>query len=356
MSRESPTVADVGEEVLIERISRLVGPPCPGTLGVGDDAALIRAVRGRLLLTTDALVEGTHFLRHWFRPEEVGGKALTSNLSDAAAMGGWPTHALVSLILPPRTRVEAVERLYRGMRRVAGKDGPVVVGGNLARGRTISVTVAVIGSFPHGGPILRSGARPGDRLLVSGQPGMAYLGRKLLTRLPQKTDLWDPPLPREPAWRERLGRGSVWARRALARFLRPRARLEMARALHPFRPTALIDVSDGLATDLNHLAQGGVRILIRPRLFPLGVGFRRLAEALGETGESAVLRGGDDYELLVAVSPRSARRLGSRPVVGGVALTEIGEVIQGSPGVYLESSRGMIPLPRAGFRHFGRNS
>jgi thiamine-monophosphate kinase len=357
MTRSLPTVADIGEEALIGRIARLVGRVPKGTLGIGDDAALIPAGRGRLLLTTDALVEGTHFLRTWFRPEEVGLKALTSNISDAAAMGGRPTHAVVSLILPSRTPVESVERLYRGVRRAAAKEDLTVVGGNLARGKAISVTLALLGSFPRGEPVLRSGAHPGDRLFVSGQPGLAYLGRKLLARSARgrRADLWDPPASREPEWRSRLGRKSVWAGRALARFLRPQPRVQTARDLRHFRPTSMIDVSDGLATDLEHLAQAGARLLVRPERLPSAPGFRRLAEELGETGASAALRGGDDYELLVTVPARAARSLGSRAVVGGVPLIEIGEVLRGPPGVYVDAPGGVAPLPPAGYRHFGRS-
>lgn len=139
------TLADIGELGLLERLGRLVGPPPEGTVGIGDDAAVIPWGRGPVLATTDSMVEGTHFRTDWFRPEEVGYKSLAANLSDAAAMGGRPTHALVSLVLPPTLPVRSVERLFRGMLELARAQDVLVVGGNLARGDAVAVTVALLG-------------------------------------------------------------------------------------------------------------------------------------------------------------------------------------------------------------------
>jgi len=355
MTRNVPTLADIGEEALIARIAQILGKPPANTLGIGDDAALILPGRGHLLLTTDALVEGTHFLRTWFRPEEAGGKVLASNISDAAAMGGKPSHTVVSLVLPARTPVESVERLYRGMKKMARAEGVSVIGGNVARGKAVSITVALVGTLPQGEPVLRSGARPGDRLFVTGQPGLAYLGQKLLAsagRRRELPDLWNPPAAEEPRWRKQLGRRSIWARRALRRFLLPQARVQAARDLNHYRPTSMIDVSDGLSRDLGHLARAGTRLWIRAEQLPHKPGFAQLARKLGETAESAILRGGEDYELLVTLPPASAQQLGGRAVVGGVPLTEIGEVLPGSPGVFLGSPGELTPLPESGFQHF----
>jgi thiamine-monophosphate kinase len=359
MNHGQKTLSDIGERGVIARLRRIAGPAPSGTLGIGDDAAVLPG-KGPILLTTDVMVEGTHFEKEWFRPEEVGYKAVASNLSDAAAMGGRATHALVSLILPPRTTVLGVERLYRGMLRLAKKEGVALVGGNLARGRTLSVTVALAGSFPHGDPVRRTGAQPGDRLYVTGQPGLAYLGLRLLQRhargkrkvSTRLRDLWQSSERAAPAWRAALVRSHPWAGRALKRFLTPVPRVQQARDLSFYRPTALIDTSDGLGSDLQHLAGSGKQIIIDAGKLPLPPGFRRLAETLGESPEEAALSGGEDYELLVAVPPDAAQRLGSSPVLAGVRLAAIGEVTEGKAGVFLCAEGRRTRLRGQGFRHF----
>jgi len=325
-------------------------------VGVGDDAAVLPPSPEPLLLTTDVLVEGTHFRREWVHPEEVGWKALAVNLSDAAAMGGVPRYAVVSLVLPPATRLDVVERLYRGMARLARREKVGVVGGNLARGKTLSVTLALVGAVPRGPALLRGGARPGDVIYVSGVPGLAHLGLRLLRRGGKSAALRRDPWSRagEPAWRARLAQRSSWARRALRRFLRPDPRLAMAEALRAWKPSALIDVSDGLARDLRHLTEGGARLVIEPSRLPLPRGFRALAESCGIEAEEASVRGGEDYELLAALPPRSAKRLGPRAKVAGVPFTAIGEVRRGAAGVFVQRGDGFAPLELPGFDHFTR--
>jgi thiamine-monophosphate kinase len=329
-------------------------------VGIGDDAAVIPVRGTHALLTTDALVEGTHFHRAWFLPEEVGHKALAANLSDAAAMGGRPTHALVSLILPPATSVAAVERMYRGMRRLARREGVRVIGGNLARGERISVTIFLLGDFPKGKPLLRTGARPGDRVFVSGRPGLAYLGLRLLSEvLPPRRfgklsarDPWLPAPSGEPAWRRELRMSDPEAAAALKRFLLPEPRVRLALALRALRPTSLIDLSDGLSIDLGHLAESGARLHIDPERLPIRPRFEALAHALGEHAVVACLRGGEDYELLFTLPPREAGRAGRAGRLAGIPITEIGEVADGRPGTFVPHGEGWAALPPLGFRHF----
>ncbi len=369
MTAAALTVAEVGEVGLLRRLARLIGPSPAGVLGLGDDAAVVPRGRGSNLLTTDVMVEGTHFRRAWFRPEELGMKALAANLSDAAAMGGRPTYALVSLILPPETRVDAVQRLYRGMLRVARGARVALVGGNVAGGETLSVSVTLTGDFPYGKPALRRGARPGDRIYVTGQPGLAHLGLRLLlaeasasggrgrrgsragTTDPE--DAWAPPPRREPDWRAALRRRGPWEARALRRFLAPEARLDAARALRAHRPTSLIDVSDGLNLDLHHLADAGARLVVEPEALPLPSGFARLAGSLGIEPTAAALHGGEDYELLFTVSPSTAARLGARALLGDMSAHRIGRVEAGRAGVWTAGPSGAIRMTGGGFRHFG---
>lgn len=368
MARSSPTLADLGEARFLERIARLVPEAEPGVVGIGDDAAILPGGRGSVLLTTDALVEGTHFHRRWFRPEEAGYKALAVNLSDAAAMGGVPRFAAVSLILPGTTAMQSVARLYRGMLGLARRTGVSVVGGNVAEGKAVSVTVSLLGSFPRGEPVLRSGARPGDRLYVSGQPGLARLGLRLLqdrrasgsggrsrsrAREPRLPDLWESAGKEAAAPRRELARSHPGGATALKRFLTPEPRLALARNLQLYRPTAMIDVSDGLGEDLFHLAGGGRAMRVDPGRFSFPPAFRKLASILGEAPEDAYLKGGEDYELLVALPPETAERLGPRAVLAGTPLTAIGTVAAGS-GVILEGDRQRT-LSRSGFQHFRRS-
>lgn len=344
-------MADIGELGLLERIRRLAGPASEGTVGIGDDAAVIPWGRGPVLATTDVMVEGTHFRPDWFRPEEVGYKSLAANLSDAAAMGGRPTHALVSLILPPDLPVRAVERLFRGMLTLARRESVEVVGGNLARGDAVSVTVALLGAFPQRGPLLRSGAKPGDRLYVSGQPGLSHLGYRLVAGAARRPDLWRTPGRSRPPWRKSITRGRPGAAGALRRFLTPEPRLRLVRELSLFRPTALIDVSDGLAQDLARLAAPGRRLVVEEERIPRARSFMRLAEALDQDPTAVALRGGEDYELLAVLPPEAALKLGSRAVIAGIPFTRIGEVEAGA-GVALRSGSDTRPLPASGFRHF----
>ena len=348
------TIGDLGETRVLKLIGRLIGAPGQGEVGFGDDAAVIPRSRGATFITTDVMVQDIHFKTHWFRPEEVGFKTLAVNLSDAAAMGGHPTHAVVSLILPRQTRIEAVRRFYRGLLRLARREGVAVVGGNLSAGKEISATVTLTGTFPRGDPILRSGARPGDCVYVTGQPGLARLGFLLLSRKgkAKKTspDLW-AWFQREPAWRKKL-RGSLpGASKALQRFLAPEPRLPMVRALSLYRPTALVDVSDGLASDLRHLGGSGFGVLIEEAQLPGTPGFRKLAVALGEAPVETSLSGGEDYELLIAVPEEAAERLGPRAVLAGTPFTRIGRVVSGK-GILVQTKKGRVPIPARGFEHF----
>lgn len=345
------TLADIGELGLLERLGRLVGPPPEGTVGIGDDAAVIPWGRGPVLATTDSMVEGTHFRTDWFRPEEVGYKSLAANLSDAAAMGGRPTHALVSLVLPPTLPVRSVERLFRGMLELARAQDVLVVGGNLARGDAVAVTVALLGSFPQRGPFLRTGARPGDRIYVTGQPGQSHLGYRLVGEADREPDLWRTGGRGLPPWRRNLTRGRPGAPAAVRRFLTPEPRLRLVRELSIFRPTALIDVSDGLAQDLGRLAAGGRRFVVDEERIPRARPFVRLAEALDQDPTAVALWGGEDYELLASLPPQAALKLGPKAVVAGIPITRIGEVEDGT-GVALRSPTGTRPLLAAGFRHF----
>jgi thiamine-monophosphate kinase len=334
MSRR--TIRDLGEDRLLERIKGVIDSPPQGVVGLGDDAAVV----GRQLLTTDTLVENVHFRRAWCTPEELGWKALAVNLSDVAAMGGTPGVALVSLILPPDTGVDVVLGFYRGMRRLARKTNVSILGGNLAKGSPLSITLSVIGDAVT--PVLRSGARPGDTVFVSGQPGLARLGYLILNRsLAGKKDAWAEP--REiPGRRKQVADAFPGGGKAIQRFITPDPRLELARDV---RPSAMMDLSDGLATDLPRLASASrVGMVIDVARLPVSRAFGALCTALRVAPEAVILEGGEDYELVMTL-PRSAEAPLAR------AWHSIGEVISGNRILVRQDGRTRTVRAR-GFDHF----
>ncbi len=266
-------------------------------LGIGDDAAVLRPPRGELLVATvDAVVEGVHFERGW-RPEDVGWKALAVNLSDLAAMGARPLWALVALAMPRAEEPGQVARIGRGLWRCARLHGIAVVGGNVTAASELSVAVTAIGSARR--PLRRSGAKPGDAVLVSGTLGDAALGR-------------EPGAPASLARRQR----------------RPAPRLALGRALAGLA-TACIDLSDGLVQDLGHVCRAsGVGAVLRLCDVPLSRAYRAAAQKRPDPWEAA-LSGGDDYELCVTVPPAEVPRALGAGGRTGAPLTVIGHIVPG---------------------------
>jgi len=325
---------DIGEDALVRRLAAITGPAPRGWVGIGDDAAVVRAPGRDVVVTTDALVEGTHFLPGWFSPGDLGWKALAVNLSDVAAMLAVPRAAVVSLVLPADVEVRWVEAVYRGMMRLARRHATAVVGGNLARGSTVSIAVTAFGTPARGGAVLRTGARVGDVVFVTGTPGLAGLGRVAL----------------ETGRTARSG----WMRAGLRRFLAPEPRNALVPGLAGLRPTALIDVSDGLVRDLGRLARSGCAPVVDAARLAPPPGFSRAAAAAGADALDLVLAGGEDYELAFTLSPRAAARLRARGEIAGVPAREIGRMEDAPRGVHLTGDGSRRRLPESGFDHFTR--
>lgn len=299
------------EASIVNRIKRKVLIPFESgvTEGIGDDCAIFRQ-RGAaedLLFTTDLLLEDVHFERETHSAQDVGHKALARGLSDIAAMGGEPRFCLLSLAVPGWADQAWIDRFYEGFLRLAKRTGAPLAGGDLARTRRLACDVVVCGATPKGKALLRSRARPGDHVYVSGLLGGSKLGLIL-----KKGKAWKRHLRPEP-------------RLALGQFLRDQV-----------RATAAMDLSDGLSLDLHRLcAASGVSAEIHaPPLFP------------GATLEQA-LDGGEDYELLFTVPPRTD----PPPQFEGVRLTRIGTIARGPAGRVLLDGR---PLPALGYDHFHR--
>lgn len=328
-----------GEDGLIAILSRrYAGAELPANdLGIGDDAAWLRHLPASgLLATTDLLVEGVHFDWRWMPADLLGEKAVEVNLSDLAAMGARPRAALLSLVLPPggRTRLPGI---LKGIHRALRRAGTPLVGGDASGtdSRTV-VSLTLLGAPPRGGPLRRSGARPGDLLVVTGTLGASRTGLALLRGEIRR--------PRDPA-RRRV------ARRVERLHLRPRARLAAGQALAGIARAAL-DLSDGLIRDLPRLCRASeVGATLDTAHLPVDPAVRRL---LGEEpAREAALHGGEDYELLAAVPPRAASRLDTLSQRLKTALTVIGRVEPRRRGCRLRDRLGKLrPLPRGGFDHF----
>jgi len=341
MSRGTPprTAGELGEFPLIDRLAARLGRPRPDVvLGIGDDVAAVEGPPGRLLLATcDVQVAGVHFLPDRVDPWKLGRKAAAINVSDIASAGGRPTHFLSSLVLPPETEVDFVERLYDGLAEEAQRWGADVIGGNVSGGAGLVIDLTLFGEVAADRLLRRDGARPGDTVLVTGALGAAAAGLHLL--------LHPGPEPDESV------RQAV-----LSAFETPIPRVfEAAAAAACNGVGAAIDVSDGLAADLGHVCdRSGVGVRIFEDRVPVSAAARAVAAESGTDALVWALGGGEDYELLLTVRPDGADRL-AEAVRGatGTPVTPIGEVLPASEGRCLVRADGSVaPLAADGWRHF----
>ena len=340
--RHPATLETLGERGLIERVRRR--PAAAGArrpevlLDIGDDCAAVVWPGDVLLLTTDTLVEDVHFRRRTATPRDIGAKALAVNLSDIAAMGGEPRYALVALALPPAWPVPELDELYAGLDAVAARHGTQVVGGDTCATRDrLVLTITLVGGVA-GRPVSRRGARPGDVLLVTGRLGAAAAGLAALE---------------DPAGAPGVPPADLTA--VVEAHRRPTPRVAEGRLAHGSgAATAMIDLSDGLATDLGHLCrESGVGATVRLATLPVDAATRRVAQALGADALAWALRGGEDYELLLAVDPAAAAALAGRITAAtGTPVTAIGEVRPEAEGLAFLDAEGRPRPVRPGFDHF----
>ena len=348
MNAEPPervSLGGLGELELIRRIRRSAAarPAAPGVeIGIGDDTAVLTVPPGyRLLATTDLLLEDVHFRRTSAAPADIGWKALAVNLSDIAAMGGIPRWALVALAVPADTDVEAVDAFYAGMAEAAAPHGVTVVGGDTSAspgGWTVNVTL--LGIHP-GAPRLRSHARAGDAVAVTGSLGVSAAGLHALEiGLDRARD---------------AGLAAARLGEITRAHLRPRARIAEGRWLGQAPGVhAMIDCSDGLATDLGHICrESGVGARVRLERVPVAPAAREAARALGADAREWAVSGGEDYELLLTCDPAEADHLIAGLVEAtGTPLTMIGRV-EGTAGeiVFVDADGAPVTM-RGGFEHF----
>lgn len=332
------SLRDAGEPGVIALLQRKYGGAArPGEISIGDDAAVVRVPGGRAVLSTDLLIEGTHFSLDYFFPEEVGRRALSANLSDLAAMGAVPLCYLAALAAPPDMTLSSLDAVFRGMAAAAAPSGIRLMGGDTCRGGRLTLCLTVVGAVDARGSVRRSGARPGDLLYVTGEPGWSNLGLRLLRR-------------------GRPSRVSGWRRKAMRAHLAPSARWREGRiAARSGAVSAMIDVSDGILADLSHLLEsGGCGAVLDEASFPISRPFLAACAALGTDPLVPFLSGGEDYELLLAVPPGRRNRFlrAARSFPSGA--TQIGAVTR-APGIRVHRADGSwiegSALP-SGFDHF----
>jgi thiamine-monophosphate kinase len=333
---------DLSEDELVEAIARVLSAPEPGVvIGIGDDAAVLEPAGGQLVFTTDLLVEGVHFERGSSSARDLGAKAVTVNVSDVAAMSASPRYAIAAVAVPPDVEAAWVIELTGGMREACAEYGLALVGGDTNRAELIVLSVAVVGEVAPGRAVTRSGARPRDRIVVTGSLGAAAGGLAISKAAPDEaaSALSEP-----------------WGRELAAAFARPVARVGEAQILARAGATSMMDLSDGLALDLSRLCgASGVGARVTVATLPVAEALRRGAETLGIDALRLAVSGGEDYELL-ATMPEGAVGIARTDLLAsfGTELTDIGAVVEGSGVIAVREDGSEAALEPAGWDHFGR--
>ena len=348
-------VSEVGEFGLIDRMHAVLGDAASARdliAGIGDDAAVYRVgaagsdgPRRVHVVTTDAMVEGVHFDRTYVPLRALGWKAIASNVSDVAAMNARPRFATVALGLPNNLSVEGAEALYTGIGQACERYGLAIVGGDVTASARLTITVTVIGEADEEAVVYRRGAQPGDLLCVTGDLGSAAAGLQVL-------------LQGKEAMKESTeGDGAAASQPDLVEFayvverqLMPQARMDRVEAWAEagVRPTSLIDVSDGLASEVHHLSQAGtVGAVIDGGLLPVHVQTALTAQRYDQRPEAFVLYGGEDYELLFTIPQEEASKLTAD------TYAVVGQVVEPDEGVVLRLPDGnRVPLRAGGYKHY----
>ena len=334
------TLADIGEFGLIRRIRELLekeGVVTPGvTLGIGDDSAAFRPGEGvELLVTCDCMLEGRHYLREFIRPLDLGRRAMAINISDIGAMGGTPLYALLSLGLRSDTTVRDVEEMYQGFIEELRPFGASVIGGNITKtDHCPFIDVTLIGEAEKDKVMLRSTARVGDAILVTGYPGQAAAGLRML--LEGKEGMEDHPLVRA--------------------YNRPnhRAREGYAIGRSGFA-TSMIDISDGLLGDLGHICEeSGVGAELFKEKLPVSGHMINMPQWRGIDIYELIMGDSDDYELIVTCPPENIDKI--RDLIAGVSdvpIIEVGSITESTKGIRLVSRDGTKKEIRpSGWDHF----
>ncbi|WP_433869813.1 thiamine-phosphate kinase [Saccharopolyspora sp. CA-218241] len=301
-SQDAQTVSQVGEFGLIDRVTTGREQPAGTLLGPGDDAAVLAAPDGRVVATTDVLVEQVHFRFDWSAPRQVGRKAVAVNLSDIAAMGAVPTGLLVGLACPPDSSTELVDELFGGMWEEAQAVGAGVVGGDVVSATALTISITALGDLQGREPVTRAGARPGDVVAVAGRLGWSAAGLAV------------------------LGRGFRSPVAVVGAHRVPEPPYAAGPLAAAGGATAMVDVSDGLLADLGHVAAAsGVGIDVRTEQLDVPQRLLEVGSALGADARHWVLTGGEDQALAATFPaevalPEGWRAIGAVTAGGGVVV------------------------------------
>lgn len=312
-------------------------------LGIGDDAAVIQPDGVKeLLACSDVSVEGVHFRRDWLTAKLIGRKALAVTLSDIAAMGGRARFALVSLAIPSDFSAPMIEELFSGLFEIAEQFGVAIIGGDTSSSpQGLFIDTVVLGECDAGKAVTRAGAQPGDRIFVTGALGASELGLKWLEgghRLPE---------------RSAANAAEALIQSAIRKHLIPEPQLRFGEALGTRElATAMIDLSDGLSTDLHHLIEESkCGAVLDAEALPVARSVAELASGeLSVDPLAIVLRSGEEYELLFTAPPRNKDRIFATAKALDVRVTQIGEITEGDDVKLLREGEVEIVRP-TGYEH-----
>lgn len=340
-------IADIGEFGLIAHLRQTLGEPDDPMLvsGIADDAAVYRIGDDRVhVLTTDAMIEGIHFDRTFAPMEHLGFKAVSINVSDVVAMNAEPRYATVTIGVPQQLPVEALGQLYEGIRQACEAYGMTVVGGDTTAAHHFMLSISVVGEADEDDIVYRGGAEPGDVLCVTGDIGASFAGLKAL--LDNRERLREQG---EETFTPNLDQFNYVIQRHLA----PPAQLKAVRdwRAHGLTPHAMIDISDGLASEVNHICEAsGTGALVYGQELPIAQETINAAEHFGEDAAVYALFGGEDYELVFTLPEAELDKLSELPPD---AFFVIGEITEKEPGIRIQRPDGeTVPLRPGGYDHF----
>ncbi|MDO5510311.1 MAG: thiamine-phosphate kinase [Weeksellaceae bacterium] len=340
-NRELKQLSDLGEFALIERLTADFTIDTGKTvLGVGDDAAVLTPSQSETIITTDMLCEGVHFNPNYTSLRHLGYKAVAVNVSDICAMNAIPSHILVSIAASARFTVEALDELYAGIKIACDSYKIDLVGGDTVSSRSgLVISVTALGHAQAHGIVKRSGAADKELLVVSGDLGSAYFGLQVLERE-------NISLQSNPQHQPDLEPYDY----IIQRQMKPEARLDIVHLLNALDvvPTAMIDVSDGLASEVLHLAKNsGVGFVIYEEKLPMDHQVIDTAEEFGINPVTAVLSGGEDYELLFTIKQEDFEKIKGNP-----HLTVIGHASSDTSSYLVTKDNQTIELTAMGWDNF----
>jgi thiamine-monophosphate kinase len=333
-------ISDIGEFALIERIRKIIESSGnkPGLLihGIGDDAAVFTPEPGyEMVVTCDSMVEGRHYLKEYMTPIEIGRRAMVMNISDIGAMGGIPLYALVTLGLTSTETVEDIEAIYRGFLLELEPFNASIIGGNITQTACKTfIDITLMGKAKRGHIALRSGAKPGDAIMVTGYPGSSGAGYRITADGKAMSNEY---------------------KTLIDAYLRP---VHRAREGHSLAVsgmiTSMMDVSDGLSGDLYHICEtGSVGAVIWEEMLPVSVELQEISNLYKKSPVDFILAPSDDYELIFTCAPHNIDAAKRILTEYDCPVTQIGDMVPMTQGMTLIRSNGeRKPLVKKGWDHF----